>query len=480
MSLPLLLSLVVAWLVGVGVLRAVWPDAVAARPYRSTVAALGVGVGLGVTSLGLFAWLLLVGTLGRGVILVELASLALLWLWVRRREGRRPPQTPEQPTWAPDPVELRWVTVLFVATACCAVAAFTGISLTRPHGAWDAWMNWNLRARLLFRSGPEWRVAFSPLIPWSHPDYPLLVQASVVRTWVYAGREAMAGSALIAFAFTFGTVALASAAIGALRGRTQGMLTGLVLLATPFFIFHGTSQYGDVPVGFFLLSTIVLFTLHEQHRDRTCAFLGLAGLTAGLAAWTKNEGLLFLVAFAAGWALSGAGTRQRRDLAREAGHFALGLLAPALMLALFKLWLAPPNDLVTAAGAGRTLSWLGDPHRYWTVARGFIAQIAAFGFNGWISGVGLLVLFGLCVGVRPAGVRGRWLIATLSTLGLALAGHAVVFLTAVDDVPRMLGSALERLLLQLWPATVFSVFMILATPGEAAQREAAVRPAAGG
>ena len=181
----------------------------------------------------------------------------------------------------------------------------------------------------------------------------------------------------------------------ALRGRTQGMLTAVVLLATPFLIFHGTAQYGDVPVGFFFLATTVLLALHDRHREQTYAFAALAGLTTGMAAWTKNEGLLFLVAVAGAWAVTGLGASERRHLGREARSFALGLLPMAVVIGFFKLQLAPPNDLVTATGAGNTLHWVLDPRRYALVAQAFTSQIAAFGFNGLISGVWLLITYGI-------------------------------------------------------------------------------------
>ncbi|MBA3496248.1 MAG: hypothetical protein H0T86_04010 [Gemmatimonadales bacterium] len=338
-------------------------------------------------------------------------------------------------------------------------------------------MNWNLRARLIFRSGPEWRDAFSALLPWSHPDYPLLVQTSVVRTWVYHGRETLAGPAILAFLFTFATAALATSAVAALRGRTQGMLAGLVLLATPFFIFHGASEYGDVPVGFFFLSTVVLLALHDRHREHTSVFAGFAGLTAGLAAWTKNEGLLFLIALVCAWAATGLQAGARRELGREARSVALGLLPLLLVIGLFKLHFAPPNDLMAAAEAGKTLDWVSDPRRYALVAQAFTTQITSFGFNGLISAVWLLITYGICVGVRPEQVRNRWLFTIVASVGLMLAGHVVVFVATAEDVARLLNSSLERLLLQLWPTVVFAWFMVLATPEEAAQRDAERRPA---
>ena len=478
MILLLLGSAAIAGVIGVTLVRAAWPDGVSVRPYRFVVVALGVGAGLGLTSLGVLAWLVVVGAAGRGLIAAELGLCAVLALGWRRRESRRSQGVPAAlPAAAASGLATRWIPAACAVTLCCAVAAFVGLSLSQPHGAWDAWMNWNLRARLIFRSGPEWRDAFSALLPWSHPDYPLLVQTSVVRAWIYGGQETLAGSAMVAFLFTFATVALAGSAVAALRGRIQGMLAGLVLLATPFLIFHGTAQYGDVPVGFFFLATVVLLALHDRHREQTQAFAALAGVAAGMAAWTKNEGLLFLLAVAGAWAATGVRAGLRQQLGRDARSFLLGLLPMAAVIGFFKLQLAPPNDLVTATGAGHTLDWVLDPRRYVLVAESFISQIVAFGFNGVISGVWLLLTYGICVGLSGVEVRRRWVLASAACLGLMLAGHAAVLVVAVEDVPRMLSSSLDRLLLQLWPVAVFTWFVVLATPDEASGRDWVPPPA---
>jgi hypothetical protein len=468
-SAALLLSALIAALVGFGLVRLLWPAEVAVRPYRVIVSALAIGIGLGVTGIGLLLWLLVTGGVGRPVIAFDLALLgavmgALRW---RSRRSRSAADLPEQP--AARSRGDRLVTLAFAATLTCAVAAFVAISASAPHGGWDAWMNWNLRARMIFRSGAEWREAFSPLLGWSHPDYPLLVQSSVVRMWAYCGVETLAAPATVAFLFTFATVGLASSAVTALRGRTQGMLAGLVLLSTPFLIFHGASQYADVPVGFFFLSTVVLLALHDRHRDRTTRFAVLAGLTVGLAGWTKNEGLLFLAALAAAQAAISLRPGSRRVAAREIGAFGLGLLPMLVIIGLFKLRLAPANDLVSSVGAGETLRRLTDPIRYGLVVKAFVSQIGGFGFNGMIGAVWLLITYGLCVWVRPEETGRTWFHHTLVTLGLVLAGHAVVFVATADDVARLLDSSLERLLLQLWPAAVFTCFMVFATPEEAAR-----------
>ena len=76
------------------------------------------------------------------------------------------------------------------------------------------------------------------------------------------------------------------------------MEAALFLLATAYFVRLGGDQYADIPMGFFILSTAVLLMLSEATAATggSKGLLSLAGLTAGFAAWTKNEGVLFVLA----------------------------------------------------------------------------------------------------------------------------------------------------------------------------------------
>src|SRR5579884_3719305 len=139
----------------------------------------------------------------------------------------------------------------FVMALAPAFYACLRWSTAEPHGGgWDAIAIWNLHARFLFLGGPHWRDGFSNLIPFSHPDYPLLVPASVAHFWTYLGRDAEFVPAAIAIAFTMSTVALLYSAVRTLRGPNQALIAALVLVSTPSLIKVGASQFADVPLAF--------------------------------------------------------------------------------------------------------------------------------------------------------------------------------------------------------------------------------------
>jgi hypothetical protein len=464
MIITLGLSLLISAGIGTLLLWLACPRTLVATPLP-VFAALGTGLGAGLSSVLLFVWMLAIGPT-RGFPLMEVGLLGLLAITVFVRPRPVPGDRPASLT---TPAKSRQRLLLFAAFLVllgAAAAAFASTLRQHPHGQWDAWMNWDLRARMIVRAGEEWRTAFSAAIPWSHPDYPVLVPSLVARSWLYAGRETLLGPALVAATFTFGTVALLVGALMALRSTSQGLVAGLVLLSTPFFILHGTSLYADVPLGFFFLATLVCIALDGRHGAATNRFAVLAGMAAGFAMWTKNEGNLFTLALVAGLLFSAASSGWAASRGRLLA-FGAGLLPMLIVVAGFKIALAPPNDLLSTLSVERTLGRLAAPARYAIVLREYATHIAGFGGNGFGSAVWVLLAYLLGLGVSRPELSRPWIRAATLGVVLVLAGHFMVFVSMADELPRLLDSSLDRLLLQLWPSTLFLFFMAARTPEEA-------------
>ncbi len=70
----------------------------------------------------------------------------------------------------------------FVIVTAAALYSTVLRCIAHPHGeGWDAFSIWNLHARFLFRGGTAWRDGFTSIIPWSHPDYPLLLPGAITH-----------------------------------------------------------------------------------------------------------------------------------------------------------------------------------------------------------------------------------------------------------------------------------------------------------
>jgi Dolichyl-phosphate-mannose-protein mannosyltransferase len=444
-------------------------------------ASLAVGNGIGVWSLVFF--------LGRGLggghwLAIDFAVMAglaaVFWL---RRPASRPLQDPasarvrnEVPAWIDRSLKMGF-TVALGAAIYSTVLRW----MVHPHGeGWDAFAIWNLHARFLFRSD-HWRDGLSALIPWSHPDYPLLLPAAIAHFWGVLGKESTWVPAIIGVGFSFATVGLLYAALSVLRGQASALLGGLALLSTPFFVEQGTSQYADVPLSFFFLAVMVLLQLYA-HRPLDQPQLGLpwlAGVAAGFAVWTKNEGILYLGAtVAAELLVFRFGSRTQVPDVTVSGTCGLEIVphakswrAPALFLAavspflVLVIWskhsIAFSSELFSEPGGFRAKIF--HAARYGAIIHWYAKDFLRFG--QWWPVPGTLLLSGLYVlGWRNRSPKTKPMEASFWTLGFTLAGYFAIFVITPYDLYWHLRFSLDRLFLQLWPSAIFLLLLGL-TPG---------------
>ncbi len=477
------LSQVLPGLTGYLLLRSLWPGPRLSGA-RLLLSSLAVGCGLGISSCGLFAWLVLVGPPGEGFKLAETAvylssACALLGLTRQHSQGR-PSQLPQSASRL-EP----FLTTAFLLAVALKIAEFAISSFSYPHGIGDAWFTWNMRARFLYRGGDHWTDAFSNLIGEGVGDYPLLLPLSICRGWLYLGRESQFVPATIALLFTFATVGTLFSGLAFLRSRSQGALAGLLLLGTTFFLQLGWVQVADVPLSFFYLAVLTLLAVHDAHAAGPWQLLLAAGLMLGFAAWTKNEGLLFVgsvvlarLLFRTRPASEALAARLRpwRDRVWEIALLFLGALTVVGVLGYFKTWLAPPSYLIEGQGWQTTLDRLGTYSRYRLVLVAFLLRILQLGGSGirFELGSGLVLLLPVyralvgpvSPGTGPTPSTPIWLVVFFTLLG-----YAIVYLVTPLDLLGHLNSSLSRLLLHLWPLVLLGFFLTVATPEEALARQ---------
>lgn len=426
---------------------------------RFLMLAAAAGLGTAITSLTAFL-LLPAGVASAGwTIMADATLLAILgtafYLQVRRGALAQPVSMVRAP--------LLGRAAQIVFGACLVSAAVAWARTDYPHGEWDAWALWNLRARFLFRGLAHWRDAFSPLLAQAHPDYPLLLPASVLRGWLYTGQETTLVPRAIAWMFTFSTAAVLASGVTVLRGATQGMAAGALLLATTLFVRQGALQYADVPLAFFVVTTVVFLSIANERPQLRRGCLVVAGIAAGSAAWTKNEGAVFLVIVLAVCAVLYALTDGWRESATNMAAMIAGALPFATAAAYLKLRIAPVSDVFLTQGSAAASAHLTDTSRYAVILKSFWVALPELRLGGLHPLILPLLYLAIAGGNRDRRARSN-AISGAAILLLMLCGYAAAYAVTPADLAWQINYSVHRLLLQLWPAFLCVVFLYARAP----------------
>lgn len=452
------IAMLIPVLVVYGALRRPWRGGPAPLS-RAAAASIAPSLGLGLASC--LHFFLLIAELRRPAILradVGLWSVALLVLgadaWHRRRRSA--------PVDEPNPAQAKGDRIVLIASAAgtavllaLAARAFWVHRSLHPHGEWDAWAIWNLRARAMLRGAPDWTSVFSSSIAWSNVDYPLLLPLTVARLWAFEGAETTLIPAVVAFVFFASTAATVIVLVGQTRGWVSGLLSGALLVAPHTYVFQSSCQCADVPIAQFILVALAYGAMARQ-ASQSGTMIGAAGAAAGLAAWTKNEGQVFLLLM-----LVSITTWPRRDRFRAWRWFGTGAAVPLAALLWFKLQLAPPNYLFTPTAMAGVLERLRDVERWALIRAQLTGMVPEW---GEVPGGALVIL--AAVVALTAGVDRRALQRCtfgLSLIGLMLIGYILVY--AVTPLPLLwqILTSFPRLMTQVWPALVWTLFQISGT-----------------
>ena len=317
---------------------------------------------------------------------------------------------------------------------------------TRPGGSRLAGASWD---RVLIHGAPE-----------LHPDYPLLLPLTIARFWLFAGgvptevpqvagaiAAGLTMALLVGAGWVFGDVVAAVCAAGA-------------LLVMPSFLLQSAWQYADVPLSCFYMGTLIAVALGVR-RGGSPRWFTVAGLLAGAALWTKNEGALFALTAVLAVRLF-SGPLWDRAAWKPAARLAVGMLPFIAAVISMKILTATSNDVL--AGQSWSTIWprVTNPVRHLEILR-FSSNLARsmFDWRPLALLVGFVVARGRGTDLRPAG-------AASLIVALTGCGYYAIFLITPHDLTWHLGTAAARLLVQLWPGVVVSLLLIGNSGGSSA------------
>ncbi len=416
---------------------------------------LGVGLGLGLTSLLYFLSLLFFNVQWDFLaIQLILFAFGLALTWINRK------QNPILPF--PEKITLSRLQKSLLAAygvlVFITIASYFANALMNPHGGFDAWMIYNRTARFFYRGQGDWLTAFSQQIYWQfHADYPLLLSLNVTGAWNALGNEIMRAPQAHGAYMLFGMLCLLMGAVAFTRTTGQSLLAGLVLLGTPVFVYESPREAADLTLAFFVLAVIVSIFLYS--RKQKPLWLVLAGFASVLAAWTKNEGLLFILAVCLAVAFLAFRLRNLKVII----PFGLGLAFPLAIILYFKFFIAPSNDLFANTNQTSLLEMLTDINRYKLIFSEFIDHIVWFG-RSHISILAALLIYMLIVKPSPRASDHTAYLACSLILAVQFFGYFAIYVVTPHDLDWHLRTSLGRLIMQLYPAALFLFFASLSDP----------------
>ena len=474
----LLISLAVPIATAFFIINMAWSEKDSFKSEFVVKTCLSIGLGLGLSSWLFFTCLVLFGAVTKYFIWLDLILLIICFILFLYKKKNVFASNLKPEFVSPDRKSFYYFLYAgFIILSIITIISFVLRLLNDPHGSWDAWNIYNLGARFIYRGSAEWATAFSNPYDWSLPDYPLLIQGNVARIWSYAGHETLMAPVLQAFLFTSATVILTVFSVSRLQNKNQGLIAGMILLGTPFFIYNGSSLIADVPVGFYILATVVLYCFIDEGPEKKPGLVLLCGVMAGFAAWTKNEGFLLIISIC--FTRFIVITLQKGPMAffKEALLFTAGLTPVLIIIAYFKFHLASPNisylkdqlaspvTLIFNQDFNVLLNSLTDISKYIMIGKTFLIKF--YELEKWMLIV--FPVFILLMGRSDKKRNNPGIYTSLLILMIMICGYFTVFLVyPLDNLEWLLEITVRRLLLQILPSLIFVFFLIIAAPEETA------------
>ncbi len=459
----LLTTFLLSMLIGILLFLLLCPLQAKSRIDLLLITILGSGLGLGISSGMYFIYLLFFGTNQYYFIFEINLVIILLIIFLNRKQNRGLSINSYIKCRSDQHCKILLILpYCFWITLTLSIFSFLNQLILYPHGMGDPWAIWNLHARFLYRGGNNWKDGFTNIISWSHPDYPLLLSGYVARCWKWVGNDTVLVPAFVSMFFTYMTVGLVYSSISVFRTREQGYLAGLTLLCVPFFIEHGAQQYADIPIGFYFLATFVLFSFQERLSQKHPHFPIFTGIFSSLAAWTKNEGLLFLFVVLLVGFIVNLTTKNHASL-KQTMWFIIGALPVLILLIYFKTQIAPRGDIFSAQSSQQIIDKLSTVKRYIEIITSYVKEILRFG-KGYTFAV--LVIYFLLLGINKDNKSNKTYLPYISIILFMLIGYFIIYLITPHDLKWHLDSSLNRLFIQLWPSFVFIFFLFTRRPDE--------------
>ena len=167
-------------------------------------------------------------------------------------------------------------------------------ALLKPLEAYDAIAIYAIKAKIFYLAHTipaDFFVKFREIVP--HIEYPLLVPLAETYFYTLIGKFDDAAVKIIFPLYYLALILVFYSVLKRFTRRKTALLFTFFLSTVPQLCDYATNGYADIVLTFYYtLSALYLFL---WMKERTALYLGLSGIFAVLAIWTKTEGLMLAV-----------------------------------------------------------------------------------------------------------------------------------------------------------------------------------------
>ncbi|MFA6988516.1 MAG: hypothetical protein WC197_00455 [Candidatus Gastranaerophilaceae bacterium] len=409
---------------------------------------LSVGIGFGFSSCLFFLWLMLFNTKNYYNFFETTIISILGIIWFLTKKNYINLKDPALPLRKDKNLFNKLLCLVFIL----AIIYFIGIVLKNPHGEADAIYIWNFKARYIFRAlEGHWKGLFSSSAAW--PDYPLLLSLFISKCWTFLSSETFFVPFWVSFFFTISVPFMLYGFFKAQNKVFIAAISTIMILLLSIFVMKGANQIADIPLSLYFLSTLSLLVSKDKIFSSKKSLL-LAGITMGLACWTKNEGILFALFVFCTFGLKFLYEKNKNFI-----YFIGGISLVAPVLAIFKIAFPFKNPFISNISYNSFILNITDIGRYIFILKKFMFFAYANILRYWWGLIPVLVLVifekAFCIKKLKANFE------SISLLLLMLLGYFFVYLTSNIPLEWLIQTSLFRLYAQILPCFILLLFYFI-------------------
>ena len=328
-------------------------------------------------------------------------------------------------------------------------------SFRSPHGEIDAALVWNRAARFMFRDSGEYWLNNFLLESNYHAGHPFYLGATIARIWTYLNIETKIAPISFHLIHYISTILLLFYSLKFfLKKNINVVISCIFLCSSVLFLQLSVNQYADIPISYFILFSFIFLAMSQINKTIELELFFLAGFFIGIAGWVKNEGLIYALSLLL--SLTFFDYLKNKKISKKNLFFIAGSFIAAVPALIKKIFYLAPNHYFSV-NLKEKIYLITDFDRLVTIIKSIIN---VFLVNGNYLII-FLIAIAYIIGINKKANFEIFKIFLLYFL-FSISFFIIIFLQMpYDDIYGIIKATYGRWQMQLLPACLFSVFLIL-------------------